>query len=98
MLEEIGVTDAPAADEPAVTEAAATEPSTDTPVTEPAITEAPVVEPTEDQNLTSDEDFNSLINSIEKDQGVAPSSEDVKEIDVTNDESDQSGIRGGHTN
>lgn len=92
MLEEIGVTEAPAAEEPAETEATVTE----APVEEPAATEAPVSEPTEDPNLTSDEDFNSLIDSIEKEQGVAPSSEDVKEIDVTNDDSDQSGTRGGH--
>ena len=93
MLEEIGVTETPAAMEPAETEATVTE----GPVEEPAATEAPVSEPTEDPNLTSDEDFNSLIDSIEKEQGVAPSSEDVKEIDVTNDDSDQSGKRGGHT-
>ena len=80
----VAVTDAP------VTEAPATE------ATEAATsTSAAPVSTTVDPNATSDEEFNNLIDSIEKEQGVAPSSDETKQIDVTGDENgDQSGMFG----
>lgn len=78
----VAVTDAP------VTEAQATE------AIEAATSAAPV-STTADPNATSDEEFNNLIDTIEKEQGVAPSSDETKQIDVTGDENgDQSGMFG----
>ena len=52
------------------------------------------VEP-ENPNETSDEEFENLISSIEAEQGVAPSSDDVKQIDVTDGHEDVQGMRVG---
>lgn len=46
----------------------------------------------ENPNETSDEEFENLINSIEAEQGVAPSSDDVKQIDVTDGQEIEQGI------